>query len=137
MITNATALAARAALSAIFLWSAYGKFQAPDAVMAYIASYGVPHPHLAYVAALLAEAVGGLLILLGWGARWASLALAGFCLATALVFHRQFGDENELIHALKNLAIAGGLLHVAAFGPGRWTIAALPWPSVWGAHAHG
>lgn len=129
MLTNATALAGRVALSAIFVWSAYGKFQAPDAVMAYIASHGVPYDHLAFVASLLAEFVGGLLILLGAGARWASFALAGFCLATALVFHRQFGDENELIHALKNLAIAGGLLQLAAFGPGRWTIAALPWPS--------
>ncbi|MFC3079209.1 DoxX family protein [Phenylobacterium terrae] len=137
MFTNASALAGRAALSAIFLWSAHGKFQAPDAVMGYIASYGVPHPQLAYVAALLAECVGGVLILLGPGARWASLALAGFCLATAVIFHRQFGDQNELIHALKNLAIAGGLLQLAAFGPGRWTIAALPWLRVRDAHARG
>lgn len=136
MITNASALAARVGLSAIFLWSAYGKLQAPDAVAGYIASYGVPYPHLAYVAALLVEAAGGLLILLGVGARWASLALAGFSLATAVVFHRQFGDENELIHALKNLAIAGGLLQLAAFGPGRWTIAASPRSAVHRA-AHG
>jgi putative oxidoreductase len=42
--------------------------------------------------------------------------------ATALAFHNQFGDQNQFIHFLKNLAIAGGLLQVAAFGAGALSL---------------
>jgi putative oxidoreductase len=42
-----------------------------------------------------------------------------FTLATAVFFHNHFGDQNQFIHFFKNIAIAGGLLHVIAFGGGR------------------
>jgi putative oxidoreductase len=42
--------------------------------------------------------------------------LAAFTVAAALIFHRALGDPNQSVHFLKNLAIAGGLLHVAAAG---------------------
>jgi len=38
------------------------------------------------------------------------------------VFHSQFADQNQLIHFLKNVAIAGGLLQVAAFGAGALSV---------------
>jgi len=48
--------------------------------------------------------------------------MAAFTLVTALVFHSQFADQNQLIHFLKNVAIAGGLLQVAAFGAGALSV---------------
>lgn len=41
---------------------------------------------------------------------------------TAFVFHNAIGDQNQLIHLLKNVALAGGLLQVVAFGAGAWSL---------------
>ena len=51
-----------------------------------------------------------------------SLVIAIFTLATALFFHNNFADQNQMIHFLKNVAIVGGLLQVAAFGAGALSL---------------
>ena len=51
-------------------------------------------------------------------ARIVALVLALFSVVTALAFHTAFADQNQLIHFLKNLAMAGGLLQVVSFGAG-------------------
>ena len=61
-------------------------------------------------------------IALGWQAKCAALALAGFSIAAALVFHNAFGVRNELLHFEKDLAIAGGLLLLFVCGPGPWSL---------------
>jgi putative oxidoreductase len=48
--------------------------------------------------------------------------LALFALVTAFVFHSDFADQNQFIHFLKNVAVAGGLLQVVAFGGGRFSL---------------
>jgi putative oxidoreductase len=37
---------------------------------------------------------------------------------TAIFFHSNFADQNTMIHFLKNLLIAGGLLQIVHFGAG-------------------
>jgi putative oxidoreductase len=44
--------------------------------------------------------------------------LALFALATAVSFHSNFADQNQMIHFLKNVMMAGGLLQIVAFGAG-------------------
>jgi putative oxidoreductase len=44
-----------------------------------------------------------------------------FCVLTAILFHWQFADRNQLLHLQKDLAIAGGFLVLACSGPGRWS----------------
>jgi putative oxidoreductase len=66
----------------------------------------------------------GLALLLGFRARAAAAALAAFTLVAAIGFHAQAGDLNQSIHFMKDLAIAGGLLQIVAFGPGGWAFAA-------------
>ena len=51
-----------------------------------------------------------------------ALSLALFSLATAISFHSNFADQNQMIHFLKNVMIAGGLLQIAAFGAGAISI---------------
>ena len=68
------------------------------------------------------EVLGSLSVLVGCQTRWAALALAGFCILTALFFHTDFGDFNQKIHFMKNLAIAGGFLFLVAQGPGPWSL---------------
>ena len=112
----------RVLLALIFILSGIGKIGAPEATQGYIASVGIPIPTLAFLAAIVAEVGGGALLLVGYRARLVSLLLAAFTVATALLFHSNFGDQNQMIHFLKNLAIAGGLLQVAAFGAGMLSL---------------
>ena len=129
MTTNAFSLVGRFGLAAIFLWSALGKLGAPEATLGYIASSGLPAPKLALGVAILVELFGALAFVSGVAARAAAVALALFCLATAVIFHGPVGDQEQLIHFLKNVAMAGGLMQVAAFGAGAWTLAHLLAPA--------
>lgn len=115
-------IAGRALLAAIFLYSGVGKIFDPAGTLAYIASAGLPAPPFAYAVALLVEIAGGLMLLTGYQARFAAAFLAAFAVSSALLFHRDFGDANQVIHFLKNVAIAGGLLQVFAFGAGAYSL---------------
>jgi putative oxidoreductase len=115
-----TALAAggRLLIAALFLLSGIGKIAAPAMVQGYIASTGLPAPLIAYLIAIITEVGGGLILAVGFQTRIVALILAAFSLAAALVFHNKLADPNEMIHFWKDIAIVGGLLQVAAFGPG-------------------
>jgi putative oxidoreductase len=77
---------------------------------------------VSYAIALVVEVGGGLLLLLGYRTRLAALGLAIFSVAAAVGFHHNFADQNQMIHFLKNLAIAGGLLQVVTFGAGGFSL---------------
>jgi putative oxidoreductase len=115
-------LLARLLMSAIFLVSGVGKLASPAATLGYIAAMGLPLPQLGLVFAIVAEIGGGLALLAGYRTRFAAAGLALFCVATAAIFHNSFGDQNQFIHFMKNLAMAGGLLQVAAFGAGDFSV---------------
>lgn len=115
-ISNVAATGGRIALALIFILSGVGKLAALGATKAYIQSVGLPAPDLALFGTIAIELLGGLALALGLRTRLAALVLAGFSILTAIVFHAQFTDQNQMIHFLKNVAITGGLLQVAAFG---------------------
>lgn len=112
-------LVGRLLLAAIFVHEGFAKLGNYAGSVAYATAFGVPAGMLPL--AIAAELGCGLLIALGLYARIAALVLAGFCAATALIFHTKFGDINQLLHFEKNLAMAGGLLLLALVGPGMWT----------------
>jgi putative oxidoreductase len=126
MTINAIPLVGRVLLAAIFVLSGVGKIFAPEATVGYIASAGLPFPQLAFIGAVLVEVVGGLLLVVGYKTRIAAIALAVFTVVAGLIFHSVAGDQNHFIHLLKNLAIAGGLLQVVAFGAGALSLDARP-----------
>ena len=110
----------RILLAALFLSDSWIIIQNYGATGEYLEQFGVP-PALLPVA-LATQFGGGLLVALGWWTRLAALALAGFCLSTALIFHGNSGDPNELIHFWKDLAIAGGFLVLAGHGAGPYSL---------------
>ncbi len=112
----------RVLMSAIFLVSGAGKLAAPAATRATIAAAGLPLPPISYGAATLVEIGGGLLLIAGYRTRLVALVLAAFAVATAVTFHAALSDQNQMFHFLKNLAMAGGLLQVAAFGAGPFSL---------------
>ena len=114
----------RVALAALFLWSGYGKLVHLDGNVGYMKAAGVPMAEVLIWPALLVELIGGALLILGWKARWAALALALFTIPATFLFHAFWNvpaDQalNAQIHFMKNLAIVGGLLSVVAHGAGR------------------
>jgi putative oxidoreductase len=113
---------ARLLLAAIFVISGIQKIAAPEMTQGYIAAMGLPFPFLAYLGAVIVEVGGGVLLLLGLRTRPVAAVLALFSVATALIFHADLADPNQLVHFLKNLAIAGGMLQVAAFGAGGFSL---------------
>ena len=115
-------LLGRVMIGAPFIMSGLGKLMAHDATVAYIGSVGLPLPQLAWVIALLVEIGGGALLVSGFRARLVALVMALFALATALSFHRNFADQNQMIHFLKNVMLAGGLLQIVYFGAGPLSI---------------
>jgi putative oxidoreductase len=113
----------RLLLAAIFLHEAWAKLTAYDAAVGYMQAFGLPGWLLPF--AIAVELVGGILVIAGLYTRVAALALALFCVATAVLFHNKFGNRNELLHFEKDLAIAGGFLVLAARGGGAWALDAL------------
>lgn len=120
--TSSLPLIGRVLMATIFLVSGVGKIAAPAATAGYIASMGLPFPSLGVLLAILVEVGGGLLLILGYRTQLLALLLAAFSIVTGLVFHHSIGDQNQMFHLLKNFAMAGGLLHVAAFGAGRFSL---------------
>jgi putative oxidoreductase len=119
-MTDAGLLAGRLLLVFIFLhegWSILGNY---SGAAAYIQKSGVPSLLLPLVIAL--QLGGGALIAAGILTRFAALPFAAFCVLTAILFHWQFADRNQLLHFQKDLAIAGGFLVLACCGPGNWSI---------------
>ncbi|MCX7890472.1 MAG: DoxX family protein [Rhodobacteraceae bacterium] len=112
--------AARLLLALIFLVAGFGKLADVQGFTAYMTSGGVP-ALLAWPTILL-EIVGGLFLIAGWQTRAAALLLAGFSILAGLLFHFQPADQMQMTMFLKNLAIAGGLLLLAAQGAGRWSL---------------
>ena len=122
MVQNLTLLLARILLSAIFIQAGYNKLVGPAASTAYIAKLGLPMPQAAWAVAVAVELGGGLLILLGYRTRVVALVLAAFCVASGIAAHYHPGDTGQMIHFMKNLAIAGGFLQLAATGQGRYAL---------------
>jgi putative oxidoreductase len=87
-----------------------------------IGAVGLPFPSLAFAVAVAVELGGGLLLIAGFQARFVAVVLALFSFATAVFFHANFADQNQMIHFLKNVMMAGGLLQIAAFGGGALSI---------------
>jgi putative oxidoreductase len=114
---NPIVLLSRAMMATIFVADGFGQVTSYAGVAIYMGEHGVVSALLPLV--ILTEIGGGLMVLVGFKTRWASLALAGFCLLTAVIFHLASG---ETIEFQKNLAMAGGFLLLAVFGPGAWSI---------------
>jgi putative oxidoreductase len=120
--TSALSFTGRLMIGLPLAMSGLGKLTAYGPTTAMIAAAGLPLPPLAYAVAVALELGGGLLLIAGYQARSIAIALALFCIATAISFHNNFADKNQMIHFLKNVMMAGGLLQIAAFGAGRLSL---------------
>jgi len=122
LLSGAVPLVGRILLGAIFLISGFGKIAAPAAAVGYIASAGLPLPQVGLAVGIAIEVIGGILLIAGYQTRIVAGVFAAYCLATAALFHNNLADQNQFVHFFKNVAMAGGMLQVLAFGAGRLSL---------------
>ncbi len=125
-------LAARVLLAQVFIVSGAGKLKAFAATAAFMGNLGIPAPQLMLVLTIALELGGGVLLVLGWQARWLAIAFFGFTFLTALVVHPFWAAEGpnmggQLNNFMKNLAIMGGMLYVVIHGPGPLSLGKDNW----------
>lgn len=122
-IKSIAVLFGRLLLAMIFLHEAVSLILHFDAASAAMQKLGVPPPLL--VATIGLQLAAGLSIAGGVYPQVGATALGLFCLATALIFHRNFASQNEILHFEKDLAIAGGMFILAANGAGSFSVGQL------------
>jgi putative oxidoreductase len=110
-------LLARAMLAYVFIVDGWGAIVDYSGTAGYMQANGLDPSLLPLV--ILTELGGGLMVLSGLKTRWAAVALCGFCILTAALIHWR---ANEMIEVQKNIAMAGGFLAIAVFGPGPWSL---------------
>lgn len=126
-LQNAAMLVGRILLGLIFVISGYGKIGGYAGTAAYMTGHGMPLVSVLLPLTILVEFGGGLLLMAGWQTRWVALILALFLVPVTAIFHNPAGltpdqAQQQMINLLKNLAIMGGMLQVAAFGAGAWSL---------------
>ena len=119
-LQNGLSLAGRILMSLIFIVAGFNKIGGYEGTQGYMESMGVPGMLLPLV--ILLELGGGLLLLVGFKTRIIAFLLAGFSLLAAVIFHNNLADSMQSIQFMKNLALAGGFLYIAAWGPGAWSL---------------
>lgn len=115
-------LAGRILLALIFILAGYGKIKGWDGTLGFMASKGLPMPEVLLALTILVELGGGLLLLVGFQARWAALALFLFLIPVTLVFHPFWADPEQYNSFMKNLAIMGGMLYIMVYGSGPYSV---------------
>ena len=115
-------LLGRILIAVLFVPAGFQKLTGFQGAVGYAESAGMPVPALAIAAAIAIELGGGLLLLVGYKARWVAAAMALFSVVAAIFFHADFADQMQQINFMKNLAIAGGLLQIVYFGAGPLSV---------------
>ena len=126
-LQNPLAFVGRLLLAALFLPAGLGKLTGFAGTVGYIASVGMPLPTVAAALALSVEILGSLALVFGFGTRIAALVLAAFTLVASFYFHAYWNlpADKQMMQQLmffKNVGVTGGLLALAAFGAGAWSL---------------
>ena len=115
-----TNLVGRILLAHIFLMAGINKITGYSGTQGYMEGMGVPGMLLPLV--ILLEIGGALALIVGWQTRWAAYALALFSIVAAIIFHSNLSEQIQMILFMKNWALAGGLLVLAANGAGAFSL---------------
>ncbi len=118
-------LVARVLFGGVLAFMGLNHFQQVDGMAGYADHKGLPAPRLSVLLS------GGLLVFAGLGVALgafpvlAGFALATFLLASAVTMHDFWAVpddqiQDEMTGFLKNVALAGGALAVAAIGTSTW-----------------
>lgn len=113
-----TPFVARIFLSLIFLISGIRNLVNFDAMLAYMAEFGVRYAVFFLLVAILILLLASLSLIFGYKARWGAGLLIVFLVPATLIFHLDFSSNLQIIQFLKNLGLIGGLMLIVEYGPG-------------------
>jgi len=124
---NPLGLAGRLLLAWLFLPAGLGKLTGFAGTVGYISSVGLPMPQAAAALAIVVEIVGSVALIVGYRTRVFAIMLAVFTLVASFFFHNFWAlpaDQQMMQNLLftKNIAVVGGLLTLAAWGAGAWSL---------------
>tara|TARA_Y100000590_G_C15534556_1_gene944496 strand:- start:45 stop:425 length:381 start_codon:yes stop_codon:yes gene_type:complete len=105
----------RILLSSLFLVEGVRKFFFQEETIMYMEDYGVPE--ILFYPSIILEVIVPIFLIIGYKTRFSASIMALFTLTVALIFHTNFDNQMELITFLKDIAIAGGFLIIAANEP--------------------
>ena len=122
-----TLLVFRFLLVAIFPVSAYYKITEWPAIAAVVARAGIPYAYQLSMIGTFAELTLPFLVILGIWTRWALAGLLVYLIAATYIGHPVWRVAPEvfftqLMSFMKNLGMAGGMLVLLVFGPGRFAL---------------
>lgn len=129
---------ARLALAALFLWGGVMKLLGYGDFVGYLRGMNVPFPQFVAPAVVAIEALGALLLIVGYKVKPLALLMAVYTIATAMIGHNFWDATNPavqhemVIHFWKNVAIAGGFLLLFVTGAGGASIDGLRRPTSYG-----
>mgnify|MGYP001263852671 CR=1 FL=1 len=107
----------RLLISALFLIEGFGKISIQENVIMYMEDYGVPG--IFFLPALILEILFPLMLIVGYKTKWAASIMALFTFSVAIIFHTDFSEGMQLMLFLKDIAIAGGLMIIVAYGSSK------------------
>ena len=105
----------RILISSLFLIEGVRKFFFQEETIMYMEDYGIPE--ILFFSSIILEVLFPILLFIGYKTRFSASIMALFTLTVALIFHTNFENQMELIIFLKDIAIAGGFLIIAANEP--------------------
>jgi putative oxidoreductase len=120
-------LIGRILLATVFLVSGVRKVMGVAATTGYLTKLGFPMPEVMVWIAIVIEIGGALALIVGWQTRRAAWLMIVFTAIATMMAHRFWEFDaaqyaNQMNHFLKNVAIIGGMLYIAAFGPGTISV---------------
>ena len=118
--SNYVVPAGRVLIAFMFVMSGLNKINNYGNTAGWMDAMGVPGSLLPIVIVL--EVLGGAAIMIGWQTRIAAILFAAFSVMSAAIFHADFSDQNQMIHFMKNISIAGGFLFLIVHGAGTYSM---------------
>ena len=118
--SNYVAPAGRVLIAFTFVMSGLNKMNNYSNTAGWMDAMGVPGNLLPLVIVL--EVFGGAAIMIGWQTRIAAILFSAFSVMSAAIFQADFSDQNQMIHFMKNVSIAGGFLFLIVNGAGTYAL---------------
>ena len=118
--SNCVAPAGLVLIAFMFVMSGLNKMNNYSNTAGWMDAMGVPENLLPLV--IMLEVLGGAAIMIGWQTRIAAILFAGFSVMSAVIFHADFSDQNQMIHFMRNISIAGGFLFLIVHGAGSYPL---------------
>ncbi len=120
-------LIARILIGSLFLAAGIVKTRSLDFYFPYTTSAGLRAPEITLPFAFVIEIAASLMLIVGWKTRWAAWILLFYTVILTVVFHAYSGPDeaqylNQISHVLKNLGVAGGLIYIAFYGAGSFSL---------------